>query len=208
MRRVCLTLTLLVGCGSSPPGGPLSNRPRDAGVIDAPAARDGAPDGRTADAASCGGNPCGVCPSGCTNTDHCENGTWQCTCACIDGGTRGSCQTDNECVPDEGCFCGAQCRARTDLPTGDPPGGCPLDCAYAVQPWNCACVQGRCAVGTLGLGEHCDVNRDRCAPGSKCCVMCSGVFPVDGGNACQPPETATCTTPFWGVDPPICPLPP
>jgi hypothetical protein len=50
----------------------------------------------------------------------------------------------------------------------------------------CACVAGKCSVGTLALGTTCAVDHDLCGGGTRCCKTCGA-----DGAACTP----VCTLP-------------
>jgi hypothetical protein len=115
--------------------------------------------------------------------------------------TATTCTSDDECVADTGCFCGARCRHRDDPASGSPDGGCMLGCPSAAEPWNCGCDQGACVPGDLMEDASCDETRDRCAPSLMCCPRCCGVA-VDGG-----PQVGDyrCTQPLWEATGPRCP---
>src|SRR5262249_3759664 len=74
--------------------------------------------------------------------------------------------------------CCGQCLAKDDpVP---PPIPCRAACPQFIP--SCLCHHGQCGIGTLTQGAACDLQRDDCAVGLKCCATCCGVPPPDGGT--------------------------
>jgi hypothetical protein len=126
------------------------------------------------------GNACGAA---CAGVAVAHQGA--CADAGIDASTsRGFCNSDSDCVfrGNDGC-CGA-CLATNDQPV-PPVGVCTVACI--APPGGCACTNHKCAVGTLKQSTPCDLQQDTCGAGLKCCRLCSGVAPLDGGATCNAP---------------------
>ena len=97
---------------------------------------------------------------------------------------RGFCNSDSDCLfrGNDGC-CGA-CLAARDQPA-PPVGVCTGACI--APPGGCACTNHKCAAGTLAPSAPCELQKDTCGAGLKCCRLCSGVAPLDGGPVCNAP---------------------
>ncbi len=166
-------------------------------------------DGDTADANSivsvrCQGNLCityvsrppGGGGAGGTGGDGGGGGSSGKDAAAGDAGT-GACASDSDCVFRSAAGCCGQCLAVSDpVPATIP---CGARCADYTT---CACVNGRCSVGTLPLNSSCDTAHDLCQVNSKCCIAC-GPRLTDGGIACMPPVCTGVVSATSGIG---CPL--
>ncbi|HJZ87844.1 MAG TPA: hypothetical protein VKN99_21870 [Polyangia bacterium] len=93
-------------------------------------------------------------------------------------GRPGACATDDDCIFRTNAGCCGQCLAKDDpVP---PPIPCRAACPQFIP--SCLCHHGQCGIGTLTQGAACDLQRDDCAVGLKCCATCCGVPPPDGGT--------------------------
>jgi hypothetical protein len=113
--------------------------------------------------------------------------------ATVDAGT-GACVNDGDCVFRTSAGCCGQCLAVSDpVPPTIPCGAmCPVYSA-------CACVNGRCSLGSLSRGSSCETTHDLCQPGTKCCAVCG----TDGSSSCAAP---VCTTPGSSTSGVSCPM--
>ncbi|MEP6653314.1 MAG: hypothetical protein ABJA82_08145 [Myxococcales bacterium] len=85
-----------------------------------------------------------------------------------DGGVRGYCDQDKDCVfrANDGC-CGS-CLAVDDTPVQQ---FCPgILCVR--PPGGCSCKNHMCERGALMQGDTCQLQQDSCGNGLKCCRLC------------------------------------
>ena len=103
--------------------------------------------------------------------------------AAVDGGGRGYCDQDSDCVfrADDGC-CGS-CIGVNETPS---PQLCPgVLCAR--PPGGCSCKNHMCERGALMQGDACQLQQDSCGNGLKCCRAC-------GAPGCMTPPRCTQTS--------------
>jgi hypothetical protein len=113
-----------------------------------------------------------------------------------DAGT-GACTSDDDCIFRALAGCCGQCLAASDpVPPTIP---CGAACASYTT---CACVNGRCSVGTLPVNSSCETTHDLCQVNTKCCVAC-GPRSIDGGSGCAAPVCTAVVPSSTGVG---CPL--
>ena len=112
-------------------------------------------------------------------------GIWMVACHSSGTGHSGFCATDRDCSWRASGCCGA-CANQTD--TLPPPQGCGIACPS--PPPSCLCVDDHCEEGMLPSGAACEIDRDQCGFGLKCCPPCTGV-PLPDAAVSQP----SCVTP-------------
>ena len=140
------------------------------------------------------------CPQPCANCGACS---MQC-CLPDDAGVGapeagsggGVCGNDTDCGWRQGGCCGI-CANKTEPVSQECGSAAPCP---TFQP-QCLCVAKRCTVGALQKDAPCDLQRDTCGLGLKCCATCCGTPAPDGGHDPRP----RCMQPQLSGSQPMCP---